>query len=1237
MSTPTLRPAGPWLALTLAMLAPASLATEGERVPSEPLPVVPAVSSDPADLGSVLAVKYQDQETFEGVNGTVQTLPVGTLSDDIPLPTPAVGEAGPDGDVTVSPASGNPYFLSFVAGSYYPAANEVIDPDLGNALATLGSDGRPESEVYGFIMFQKRMTEARIAKLAEHGVRPLGFHPFYTLRAAVPAGAIPQVANLDFVRWIGVPKSWQKVHPELTAKFAQQGLDVQLPVYINVVESDLNGDSTKTPVGSPALLVDADSGARLGPDPAQAYEWMSNGWQQEALAERGVTIRSFVPEINAFLAEVSFVQLEDVLPLDFVQFVEPKLDHRMHHDESTPMIASDIIRNSYDGGANDVAVVGEIDSGMDVGHTMLDHIYGLGWDEAGGGAWVDNCGHGSHVAGTILGLPIAADEGYTGNAPGLGSSGALRVRNVKTFSGSGCVYGGAANATLYSYMRNPYFDGVNTSPKPHVVNCSWGSSGYYVGSEADARTLDSEVMNYDVAYVFSAGNDGSGASTINMPAVAKNALTVGSVVDYFSTTVGDPGNLWTSSSRGPCADNRWKPNLVAPGRLIRSVQSNTTSSYIDKSGTSMAAPHVTGAIAQLVDHISWLRYAPHRIASHLMGTAMRKGEISLTTPSDSHLDTYGAGRIEAYRAHWGTSDWGWSSYAYTATPGSWGYSDFDVAAGTTQIVVTMHYTEVAASSGAGQALVNDYDLWIDSPPVDTSAGNTGEYSAQQSQVDNTEIRVINNPTAGTWRWKVYPDSASSNVNCAVTILFVLDDTTPTGSLTVSANDSYIQTGEQVGITATVSSASNIASAVYLDSTAGGVVLDDATTTLGDGVVTDLMSNQQSGFDILVGDVLVGSNRSATWTAHWTTEGVKNFSVNARSDNWVNRTSSVNVTVDSTAPGLPTSLGSSTHSTGTWSTNPNITYTWTAATDNLSGVDGYGIYTTYGSPAIPGAAKDIGAVTNYSETLVGSASAQYFNIRTVDRSGNWINSYASTGPYYIDTANPSGPSGLYSPSHTVGVNSTNQTLTINWTAATDSHSGIAGYDTIFNNSSSTVPAGSLDAAAGATSKSATLSPSTSGYYFHIRAKDNAGRWGTTQHIGPFYIVWCANGASATMYGTGKPGTFGVPALSATPPVIGGTFTMNLSNGYPGATAWIIIGSAAANIPFDCGAFLNNRLEIFAWPVPVDAGGHISIPITIPGGPARCGVATYWQMMMIDPAASCGKHTSQSNGLILTAGS
>ena len=74
-----------------------------------------------------------------------------------------------------------------------------------------------------------------------------------------------------------------------------------------------------------------------------------------------------------------------------------------------------------------------------------------------------SCCHGSHVAGTIFGLPPSTEEGYAGNAPGLGSAADLRLRNVKMFSGASCTNGGTAISTLFSHMRSSYNDGTYIS------------------------------------------------------------------------------------------------------------------------------------------------------------------------------------------------------------------------------------------------------------------------------------------------------------------------------------------------------------------------------------------------------------------------------------------------------------------------------------------------------------------------------------------------------------------------------------------------------------------------------------------------------------------------------------------------------------------------------------------------------------------------------------------------------
>jgi subtilisin family serine protease len=99
------------------------------------------------------------------------------------------------------------------------------------------------------------------------------------------------------------------------------------------------------------------------------------------------------------------------------------------------------------------------------------------------------------------------------------------------------------------------------------------------------------------AYVYVRGT--WGAQSIWSPGVAKNALTIGNVQDSGSNSVGE---LSGTSSRGPTGDSRMKPDLVATGAVVTSAQAGTTDGYVDKSGCSMATPHVSGIAATLLEH-----------------------------------------------------------------------------------------------------------------------------------------------------------------------------------------------------------------------------------------------------------------------------------------------------------------------------------------------------------------------------------------------------------------------------------------------------------------------------------------------------------------------------------------------------------------------------------------------------------------------------------------------------------
>ena len=203
------------------------------------------------------------------------------------------------------------------------------------------------------------------------------------------------------------------------------------------------------------------------------------------------------------------------------------------------------------------------------------------------------------------------------------------------------------------------------------------------------------------------GNEGPTSQTIWTPGVAKNALTVGNVIDNGYLSVGDINN---GSSRGPTGDGRMKPNLVAPGTEVTSAKAGTTSDYVAFVGCSMATPHVTGLAATLMEHYPEFRGSPALLRAHMMATAIAHDDVT------GKSNDYGLGRVSGYLAHWAQPDTaGWATNWFWGGVNSSGfqYGDITVPAGTQRLVVVLTWDEPAASAGASRAVTYDLDLWVD--------------------------------------------------------------------------------------------------------------------------------------------------------------------------------------------------------------------------------------------------------------------------------------------------------------------------------------------------------------------------------------------------------------------------------------------------------------------------------------------------------------------------------------------
>lgn len=268
-------------------------------------------------------------------------------------------------------------------------------------------------------------------------------------------------------------------------------------------------------------------------------------------------------------------------------------------------------------------VVGSVDTGVDGKHPALAGKIALFYDSAKKKVTdpYDSDSHGSHTVGTMLGgdrgqnmIGMAPDAKVIASGPLNDYNGMLRSMQ---------------------FMLDP--DGnPNTKDMPRAINNSWNCGG-----APDIEIFYKAVSAWEAAGilpVFSAGNAGPGAGTITPPHEHPAVIAIGAT--------GPGGKIASFSSRGPGryhGQETQKPDITAPGVDINS--SIPGGRYGTMSGTSMAAPHVTGAVALLL-----------QVEPTLNPTQLRKVLVKTATPAKSEAEdqgwnpVYGFGRMNVYSA-----------------------------------------------------------------------------------------------------------------------------------------------------------------------------------------------------------------------------------------------------------------------------------------------------------------------------------------------------------------------------------------------------------------------------------------------------------------------------------------------------------------------------------------------------------------------------------------------------------
>ncbi|MDQ7007114.1 MAG: S8 family serine peptidase [Acidobacteriota bacterium] len=375
-------------------------------------------------------------------------------------------------------------------------------------------------------------------------------------------------------------------------------------------------------------------------------------------------------------------------------------------------------------------------------------VYVKDWTGDAGGAndGTDGDGHGTNCAGVVGGYNNAAGSGngeVSGNGYhfGLGVAPFVKLGGSKVFN-----YAGSWNMTgTYAQL-----EGFAWSQGARISSNSWGAANN--SYTTDARTFDTLVRdasgdpgNQEMIILFAAGNDGPAANTVGSPGTAKNVITLGAAENWWPSynSCGWPSAMQDSpgddivyySSRGPTADGRRKPDLVAIANGWNTIRGQFAGTgcgapfdtgdgtlYRNFNGTSAATPAAAGAAALIyqwaLDHGS-APPSPAMMKAILVATARDLAGGVDCTASDGTgptlqpvpNDSQGWGLVDLGRALDGTATVSNDQQHTFAATGEEYRQSVVIDDPTKPVRVVLAWTDAPGNPGA-DPWMNDLDLQV---------------------------------------------------------------------------------------------------------------------------------------------------------------------------------------------------------------------------------------------------------------------------------------------------------------------------------------------------------------------------------------------------------------------------------------------------------------------------------------------------------------------------------------------
>jgi len=605
---------------------------------------------------------------------------------------------------------------------------------------------------YNIVQFDGPVKEEWKDALKAQGAELFDYIPDFAFIVRMDASRLEAVQSLPHVRWAG------EYRPSY--KFSQKALDKQLEA----------GSDADQGVGALSLLkviifpgedVDRIKCEILSMDGEVVQDSLESGWDSSLIIK--------------FPAE----RIEELGTIRGIKWIAPAPKWRLHNNVSTDVISARAPRKDHRL-YGEWQTVGVCDTGLDKGLTdsanlHKDFLDGKGqsrvvkiFDLSGGDKSIpDTDGHGTHVAGSVL-----------GNGARSGSDPAKDNYPSTCFSGMAPM----AKLVFQSKGETPdeklpplskILDQARTAGANLHTN-SWGGS---MGSSysSQSKELDQYIWDHrDFLVLFSAGNTGVDKDadgivdlySLDEPGTAKNCLTVGASEgnrpkgcghdmpwgqgwpNFFSAdpiksdhVSNRPAGIAGFSSRGPVLDGRYKPDLVAPGTNILSTRSSVCTKtgwgvyndyYLWNGGTSMSTPITAGTAALVREYFNKVVKIASPSAA-LLKAALLNGAEDITPGQ------YGTGNTqEIPNAPVPNNVEGWGrlnleNTVYPKSPATILYYDEKKALQTGEsadhhvtvvnvslpLKINLAWSDYPGSELAQGGLVNDLDLQVISPSSKT--------------------------------------------------------------------------------------------------------------------------------------------------------------------------------------------------------------------------------------------------------------------------------------------------------------------------------------------------------------------------------------------------------------------------------------------------------------------------------------------------------------------------------------